>query len=367
MSDLSITINNIVFANPVFTAPGPNVRSAELMTDAVNGGAGGIVSKTISIKPAKDRRPTITRTSCNGIMNCETWSEIPAEIYIEHLKKIKKLNIPLIVSIGYTSEEVSYLGSLVENEVSPDAYEFSTHYVGKSLIPMVEIAKSLRQAVSKPIFMKISPAFPDIKSLVKAVSPIVDGFVAINSFGPVLDFDVETGMSSLSSNYGQGWISGPPILPLGLRIVREISSVQDKPVIGVGGVSSGVDAIKYFMVGASAVGICSAAIRNGNSIYGRIAFEIEQWLETHNYSSIDEIKGIYVKNLNKRIIFNEVPVISVDQNECIGCSTCVSKCIQAALYVKTDKKKADVYRDRCIGCGYCISFCPQKALSLIKR
>jgi len=367
MSDLSITFNNIVFENPVFTAPGPNVRSAELMTEAVNGGVGGIVSKTISTKPAKDKRPTITRTSCNGIMNCETWSEIPAEVYIEHLKKIKKLPIPLIVSMGYSSEDVSYLGRLVEDEISPDAFEFSTHYVGKSLAPLIEIAKSLRQSVSKPIFMKISPAFPDIKSLVKSVSPIVDGFVAINSFGPVLDFDVETGMSSLSSEHGQGWISGPPVLPLGLRIVREICSVQDKPVIGVGGVSSGVDAIKYFMVGASAVGICSAAIRNGNSIYGRIASEIKQWLETHNYSSIGEIKGLYEKKLSKRVIFNEVPVISVDQNECIGCSACISKCIQSALYLKTEIKKTDVYRNRCIGCGYCISFCPQKALSLVKR
>ncbi len=362
MANISVKISGIAFKNPVLPAAGPNVRTAKLMLDAVEGGAGGIVTKTISVVPAHDPRPTIRKLGTRGLMNCETWSEIPAEKFIEDCKILKNTGVPLVVSIGYKPDEVARLGKLVEKELLPDAIEFSTHYVGREIEPLVEIAQALRESVSIPIWMKISPNFLGIEELVVAASQHVDGFVAINSYGPVLDFDPENPVPLLGSDSGQGWMSGAPILPIALRIVHQISSVQEKPVIGVGGIFSGTDAIKFIMAGASAVQVCSAAIQYGHSIYGKIATEINNYLDEHNYNSLDEIRGLYRKKLAERKNILQKPIMTIDADKCTGCKICVSRCIQGALYMKDEK--AAVIAENCIGCGFCQDFCKFGAMKL---
>lgn len=362
MADLSVTLNSIPFKNPVLTAAGPHVRTGAMMIAAVEGGAGGVVSKTVSTSAAKDPRPTIRKAPCGGIINCETWSETAAQEFLEEYLKVKESGVPLIVSIGYRPEEVSRLGALIEKEVTPDAIEFSTHYIGTSVEPLIEVARALRESVRLPIWLKVSPNFPAIEELAVQASPYVNGFVAANSFGPVLDFDVETALPLLASDYGQGWLSGPPLLPINLRIVYQIAGVQDKPVIGVGGIEKGVDAIKYFMAGASLVQICSAAIKHGHGVYGRIAREINDWLDTHGYHSIEDIRGLYRKRLQEQRRFSGQPVMTVDSERCTGCRACVKRCIQGALYMEGDL--AAVLPENCIGCGFCQDSCPYGALHL---
>ena len=367
MSRLEVEVSGIHFGNPVMPAAGPNVRTAELMLKAVEGGVGAIVSKTMSVVPAEDPRPTIRSTSNRGLMNCETWSEMPADALIAECRRVKASGVPLIVSLGYSPEEVSKLGPWIERELAPAAIEFSTHYVGRSVEPLLEVAQALRHSVSVPIWMKVSPNFPDIEALAQAVSPVVDGFVAINSYGPVIDFDVETGEPALGSDYGQGWMSGPPILPIALRVVYQLTSIQDKPVIGVGGIEKGIDAIKFFMVGASAVQVCSAAIRSGHHVYGKIAREMDEWLEEHGYDSIDDVKGLYKTRLKERRGHEAIPVMTVDEDTCTGCRACLSRCVQGALYFDEEHSKARVLAENCIGCGFCQDYCKFGAMALAQR
>ncbi|MDD2207461.1 diguanylate cyclase [Aminobacterium sp. MB27-C1] len=294
MVGLARTICGVTFKSPVLTAAGPNVATKDHVLAAISGGAGGIVTKTISVSPAQDPRPTIRKGPLGSLINCETWSEKPVEDSLPIFNAIKEKGLPLIVSIGYKPQEVTFLGKLLERDVHPDIIEFSTHYVGHEISPLIDVAKSLRDVVSVPIWMKISPNILDVQNLAKAASPFVDGFVAINSLGPVLDFDVEKPSPLLGSTFGQGWMSGPPILPIALRIVYETSISQPKPVIGVGGIEKGEDAIKFFMAGASLVQICSGALKKGSAIYGTVSQEIEEWLEKHGYSSIDDVQNKYI-------------------------------------------------------------------------
>ncbi len=162
MADISVNIAGIEMKNPVMPAAGPNVRTGEMMVKAAEGGAGAIVSKTVSVVPAKDPRPTIRSTVCRGAVNCETWSEMGIEKFLEELAEAKSAGVPLIVSIGYRPEEVRQLGELIQREIEPDGFEFSTHYVGREVEPIVQIARTLRQSVEVPIFMKVSPNFLNI-------------------------------------------------------------------------------------------------------------------------------------------------------------------------------------------------------------
>ena len=139
--------------------------------------------------------------------------------------------------------------------------------------------------------MKVSPSTPNIEELAIRAASYVDAFVAINSVGPALDFDIETPHATLGSKNSFGWLSGPAIRPIALRIVSQIASVQPKPVIGVGGIASGADAIQFFMAGASLVQVCTAAILKGASVYGAIADDMKTWLEKHGYASAEDIRA----------------------------------------------------------------------------
>lgn len=365
MTDIKTNIAGIDLRNPVLPAAGPNVKDSRAMIAAWEGGAGGIVSKTVSVKPADDKRPTIRKTICGGLTNSETWSETPLDKFLEELHKVKATGCPLIVSIGYRPDEVCELGEIIQNEIDPDGFEFSVHYVGHETSPIVDVARTLRNAVDLPIFMKVSPNFLNIPELIRAVIPYVNGFAAINSFGPVLDFDPENPVPKLGSKYGQGWISGPPIRPIALRIVYQISSITELPIIGIGGIERGIDAIKFLMAGASAVGICSGAIKKGHAIYGNVASEIEEWLHEHGFGSIGEIKGLYGRKVSENRSFEVPPVNTVNKKECTGCGACLSKCLQGAISMR--ENKVFIKEKYCIGCGYCIDFCPNNALSLEKK
>ncbi|MDC7125871.1 MAG: hypothetical protein PQJ46_09895, partial [Spirochaetales bacterium] len=128
---------------------------------------------------------------------------------------------------------------------------------------------------------------------------IVDGFVAVNSLGPALDFDPVKCKPSLGSEWGQGWMSGSPLMPIALGVVYRVSQLVTKPIIGVGGISSGIDAVKFLMAGAIAVQVCTAAISGGPNTYGKIAQEISDWLDENNYNNISEIQGKYLKDRRK--------------------------------------------------------------------
>ena len=109
MANLTTKICDIVLKNPVLPASGPNVGSPEKILRVAESGVGGIVTKTVSVKAAKDPRPTILKVSNGGLLNCETWSESVVEDFFEVYRNIKSKGLPLICSIGYSAEEVSYL------------------------------------------------------------------------------------------------------------------------------------------------------------------------------------------------------------------------------------------------------------------
>ena len=101
----------------------------------------------------------------------------------------------------------------------------------------------------------------------------------INSFGPCLGIDIETGLPYMGSKEGYGWLSGPAIRPLALRCVYDAARAVHVPIFGVGGIAAGRDAAEMLMAGASAVQVCTAAILQGPKVYGKIAGELNKFLD----------------------------------------------------------------------------------------
>ena len=360
MVDLSVEITGLKLASPVLPAAGPPGWNGAAMAACARGGAAAIVSKTISVCPAKVPTPNMAALRY-GFLNTELWSELPVEQFVEHeLPQAKGAGVPLIVSLGYTADDIARLAPLVAPFA--DALELSTHYIGDDAAPLQEAVQAAKAAAGLPVWVKLSP-FRDMRAAATAAAAAgADAIVAVNSFGPCLGVDAESAQLLMGSRDGYGWLSGPALKPLALRCVFDIVRTVDLPVIGVGGISSGVDAIEFLMVGATAVGVCTAAILAGPTVFGRLVREIGEWLDLHGYVSLDEVRGLAIRNWQARPFRTRHVPPHVDWGACTGCGQCEKSCVYDAVHV-TDKKAA-VQIEKCYGCGLCVTRCPVRALSL---
>ncbi len=358
LADLSVEICGLHFASPLMPAAGPPTRDGKACVAAAQGGAGAIVSKTISVEPAQIPRPCISDVQI-GMLNTELWSELPKEQWLKHeYAMAKATGVPLIVGLGYTAEQIRELAPLVRPFA--DALELSCHYIGNDLKPITDTVKAAKAAVDVPVFVKMSP-HPNIQDIALAVEAAgADALVMINSFGPCMGIDVETGLPLMGSQTGYGWLSGRAIKALAVRCVFDAARAVKIPIFGVGGIACGKDVAEMFMAGASAVQICTEAILKGPSIYRKIAGELNAFLDSHGYQSVNDIKGLTLKKMTERPFSTVAVPAVVDAEKCIGCGNCARSCPYEAI--KMQEKMAGIDPAECFGCGLCISRCPVQAI-----
>ena len=166
MASLNIDILGMKFSNPIFTAAGPGAKDGKLCVKAVQGGAGGIVTKTISENPADVPRPCMAKTN-SGFLNTELWSELPKEQWAaKEYKRAKEAGVPMIVSMGYTADQISKVAPLVKPYA--DAVELSTHYVGTYIGPIVNAMKA---AKAKPVNIATASLSLPFSCLTRRTSP----------------------------------------------------------------------------------------------------------------------------------------------------------------------------------------------------
>jgi dihydroorotate dehydrogenase (NAD+) catalytic subunit len=360
MANLRVKICGLEFSNPVLPAAGPPSKDGAILQAAANGGAGGLVTKTISVKPAEVPHPCMAEIR-GGFLNTELWSELPKEQWIEtEYKLAKATGLPVIVSLGYTADQIRELAPLVKPYA--DALELSTHYVGHDISPIVDALRAAKEAVDVPVFVKMSP-HPNIQELAKAVEQAgADGLVMINSFGPCLSIDLETGLPLMGSKDGFGWLSGAAIKPLALRCVYDAACVVKIPIFGVGGVTNGRDVAEMFMAGASAVQVCTEAILRGPTVYGKIARDLNTFLDSHGYQSVDDIKGLTIRKMAERGAVVAASVPEVDMERCVLCGACETSCTYGAISQQDGALKID--KEKCFVCGLCVSRCKRRALTM---
>ena len=153
-----------------------------------------------------------------------------------------------------------------------------------------KITSSLKENIGIPVFVKLSPNVNNIVEIAKAAKDgNADALVAINTV-KAMKIDLELGIPILSNKIG-GY-SGKAIKPIGIRCVYEIAKNVDTPIIGVGGITTGEDALEYIMAGASAVQIGTGVHYRGLDVFRNVCDELEQLMKDHGYKNIKEITGV---------------------------------------------------------------------------
>ena len=269
------------------------------MTRIFNAGAGAIVTKSIGVKPREGyTNPTVVELEC-GILNAMGLPNPGIDEYKEEIIELKKEKIPLIGSIfGSNSKEFTILAKKMQ-EYGADALELNMSCphakgygleIGSDIDLVKQITLNVKNSVDIPIFVKLSSNLSNLIEIAKQVEKSkADGIVAINTVKAMkIDLDLKTPV--LSNKIG-GY-SGKAIKPIGIRCVYELYKEVNIPIIGVGGITNGEDAIEYFLAGASAVQIGSSIYYRGIETFKRICKEIEKWMKNNRYNNISEIVGV---------------------------------------------------------------------------
>lgn len=261
-------------------------------------GAGAIVTKSIGIQPREGYpNPTVLELDY-GLLNALGLPNPGIDHYGQEMKKLQKSTTPIIGSIyGATAEEFvtlskkmeQYGAAAVELNVScPHAKRYGLE-IGCDATLLQHITSSVKQHVHIPVFVKVSPNVTNIVEIAQAAEKGgADAIVAINTVKG-MKIDLETGTPILANKIG-GY-SGKGIKPIGVRCVYDLAQTLTIPVIGVGGITNGEDAVEYFMAGASAVQIGSAVYYRGLDVFEKVCTEIEHWMNRHGYKKLIDLIG----------------------------------------------------------------------------
>jgi len=180
-----------------------------------------------------------------------------------------------------------------------------------------------------------------------------------------MEIDVEAPrILTQPSYYGAG---GPWYRPVSLAFVSRLAKTVKIPVLGVTGVVTWKDAVKYIMVGAAAVQVCAAIYAKGYRVLGEIARGIEDFMRRKGYQRIDDFRGSILKEIVPPWKLEWGPPIkaTVEEASCDGCGDCVESCFYGAISL--EENLASIDSDKCDGCGLCVWVCPSKAVAMQRQ
>jgi dihydroorotate dehydrogenase (NAD+) catalytic subunit len=262
-------------------------------------GAGAVVTKSIGLKPRKGYdNPTIIELEC-GILNAMGLPNPGIDNFNDEIAELKKSKIYVIGSIfGSNADEFSkiaqkmqiYGADAIELNLScPHAKGFGLE-IGSDPTSVKEITLKVKKTVKIPVFVKISPNLMNISEIAKSAENAgADAIVAINTI-KAMKIDLELKTPVLANKIG-GY-SGNAIKPIGVRCVYEIADKVNIPIIGVGGINTGEDAIEYIMAGAAAVQIGSGLYYRGVDVFKKVCEEIEKWMKDYEVENISDLIGV---------------------------------------------------------------------------
>jgi len=300
---LEVDIIGLKLKNPTILASGFLGVSGKMMKRVAESGAGAVTTKSIGIEARNGHtNPTVIEWGF-GVMNAVGLSNPGYKNFGDEIKVAKESGVPVIASIfADNPENFVKVASGVE-EYEPDAIELNIscpnlkkgekfgQIIGKSPELSHDVVKSVKKNVKLPVITKLTPNVNDIKIIAESVEKAgTDAISAINTLGPGMIIDIETGKPIMGNRFGG--LSGPAVRPIAVKCVYDIYEVVKVPVIGIGGIISGRDAIEIMMAGASAIGIGTAIYYRGIDVFKKVCDEIIEFLDSHNYSNIKEIVGM---------------------------------------------------------------------------
>lgn len=293
-------------STPLTLASGILGISFSSLQRVIRDGAGMVTTKSLSMEPRIGHEGPVIAEFDGGLINSVGLTNPGIAEGLEEVENFKAgIEGVVIVSVfGANAGEFVELSKAV-NDSSADILELNLSCPNVedefkrpfALIPekITEIVSAVHAVSKIPVLAKLSPNANDIGAAAKLAEQAgADGLTMINTLGHGMVVDAVAKRPVLRTNFGG--ISGPCIKPLAIKLIHDAYKRVDIPILGTGGVSTGLDAIEMMMAGASAIGVGSAVYDHGLDVFQKIREEMEVFMKTHGYAEFSDLIGILEEN-----------------------------------------------------------------------
>ena len=297
--DLTVRIGPLTLRNPVLTASGTFGYGDEYAHVVDLGTIGGVITKTVTVRPRPGNPPTRIAETAGGMLNSIGLENVGLERFRrEKLPRLRELGATVVASIGgETPRELARLLEGLGQEPGIGGFEinFSCPNVSKGgarywAVPrrLERTLQRLRPLTRRPLIAKLSPDVTSVADLAVACEQGgADAVTAVNTFvGMAIDLDRLRNQLNRST----GGLSGPAIKPLALARCHEAACAVNIPVIGSGGIMSGRDALEFIAVGAAAVQVGTLSFVRPRGA-AEVLEEMTAWLAARGIRRLREWQG----------------------------------------------------------------------------
>lgn len=292
-----------IFKNPVIAASGTFGFGKEYNEFYDISILGGVSSKGLTLEPRKGNEGIRITETPSGIMNSIGLENPGVRAFLKsELEFMKSKDIVVIANVGGSDLE-SYVEAvklidehsktnkgidIIELNISCPNVKQGGMAFGINACDAEFITKEIRKNTNLPLVVKLSPNANNLVEVAKAVeSAGADGLSLVNTFN-ALDIDINSKKATFNNIYAG--LSGPAIMPIALRMTRDVTKNVKIPVIGMGGIQNAEDAIKFIMAGATLVQFGTASFMNPMAGYD-IVKGMEDYFKREN-TTITEIRGV---------------------------------------------------------------------------
>lgn len=302
MTDLSIDLGFLKLKNPVIAASGTFGYGLEFSPFINLDKLGGFVVKGLYYSPRQGNPPPRLAETASGLINAIGLQGIGVERFSEEiLPRLKNYNTAIIVNVcgEYEEEYVSVVDFLNKKE-GISAYELNISCPNTKkggLCPALSpentytVVSLVKKISLRPVITKLSPNVTDIVEIALSAQEAGSDAISLANTFLAMAVDVETRRPKLANIFGG--LSGPAIKPIILRMVYQVASCVKIPVIGLGGIMSGSDALEYLIAGAKAVEVGTANLVDPEATI-RIIDELEEYCVKNGIKKIEEIVGTLI-------------------------------------------------------------------------
>ena len=296
--DLSVNIAGVKFNNPILTASGTCGYGEELSEVFDLSLLGGIITKTITVKPREGHPPPRTAETASGMLNAIGLANVGVDDFLaKKLPFLEKFNTRVIVNVAGSriSEYVDLCARLndypradmVELNFSCPNVDFGMEIAINATLAEKAVGE-VKKVFSRPVIAKLSPNVTDIGEIAKACENGGADVISLINTLVGMGVDIETFRPRLTNN--TGGLSGPAIKPVALASVYKVYKAVKIPIIGIGGISNYSDVIEFFLCGASAVQIGTALFVEPDAPV-KIIKGLEKYLTKKKISEIRNLTG----------------------------------------------------------------------------
>jgi dihydroorotate dehydrogenase (NAD+) catalytic subunit len=300
--DARVRLGPLELPNPIVAASGTFGHGDELARHADPARLGAVTTKSLAAYEWPGNPPPRLHMTTAGMLNAVGLQGPGVEHWVDHdLPALRGHGARVIASVwGRSVEEFGRAAKLlgpardelvaIEVNVScPNLEDRSTMFAHSASATNAATTAVLDADLGLPVFVKLSPNVTDLREI--AAAALVAGATGLTLVNTLLGLVVDAEQRRPALGAGGGGLSGPAIKPVALRAVNDVARAHpDAPIIGVGGVTTGVDAVEMLLAGAGAVGVGTATFHDPRAPQ-RVLEDLLGWCAAHGVARVAELTG----------------------------------------------------------------------------